>query len=170
MGDPYHSQMSKTEQLQIRVSAEQKALIKARAARAGEDVSSWVLGQVLPAEHDVFGRLVGLLANSPDTSHRLAELHDFLAGWRTGALSRAVRLLPTNELGAFEANYLAAMVEHTCVARGIEIPTWVCSIEPLPRPWFASSLKNLRLHLLTRSPAAFRRRNLFIDSTIGERV
>ena len=36
--------------------------------------------------------------------------------------------------------------------------------------WFASELKSLRLHLLTKSPAPFRRRNLFVDSTLGDRV
>jgi hypothetical protein len=43
-------------------------------------------------------------------------------------------------------------------------------VKPLERPWFASSLKSLRLHLLTASPPPFRRRNLFVDSTIGDRV
>lgn len=29
---------------------------------------------------------------------------------------------------------------------------------------------SLRLHLLTRSPPPFRRRNLFVDSSIGQRA
>jgi hypothetical protein len=40
----------------------------------------------------------------------------------------------------------------------------------LPQPVFGSELKALRLHLLTNSPPAFRRRNIFIDATLGDRV
>jgi hypothetical protein len=35
---------------------------------------------------------------------------------------------------------------------------------------FGSDLQNLRLYLLTHSPPPFRRRNIFIDSTLGDRV
>jgi hypothetical protein len=41
---------------------------------------------------------------------------------------------------------------------------------PLAEPVFASSLQSLRLHLLVLSPAPFRRRNIFIDSTLGARI
>jgi hypothetical protein len=35
---------------------------------------------------------------------------------------------------------------------------------------FCSSLQSLRMHLLTHSPPPFRRRNIFIDSSLGQRV
>ena len=49
-------------------------------------------------------------------------------------------------------------------------PRWVDEIPPLRIPWFASELASLRLHLLTSSPPAFRKRNLFVDSTLGGRA
>jgi len=40
----------------------------------------------------------------------------------------------------------------------------------LAEPWFATTLQSLRLHLLRVAPAAFRRRNLFVDAGAGGRV
>jgi hypothetical protein len=37
-------------------------------------------------------------------------------------------------------------------------------------PFFATRLKSLRPHLLRTTPVAFRRRNIFADSTIGART
>jgi hypothetical protein len=37
-------------------------------------------------------------------------------------------------------------------------------------PAFGSSLASLRLHLLTRAPVALRRRNLFADASVDDRV
>jgi hypothetical protein len=62
------------------------------------------------------------------------------------------------------------MVEHACAARAVKAPDWVQEIAPLPEPVFGSALASLRLHLLTRSPAAFRRRNLFVDTAVGGQV
>jgi hypothetical protein len=62
------------------------------------------------------------------------------------------------------------MVEAVCAKRGIPLPTWTRKIGPLEAPQFGSKLQALRLHLLTHSPAAFRRRNIFIDASVGDRV
>jgi hypothetical protein len=62
------------------------------------------------------------------------------------------------------------MVEYACQKRGVSVPAWVHAIEPLTEPVFASALQTLRLHLLTHSPPPYRRRNLFIDSSLGDRV
>lgn len=164
--------MSKTRQLQIRVSAEDKARIRERAARAGMDVSKWVMHQVLPPVEEHFQSLCRKLDDAAPgrRSYVLAELNDFLSRLTAPELTRAVRHAPSVELPAFEANYLAAMVEQASAAIDVPPPDWAQLVAPLKRPWFASSLKNLRLHLLTNSPPPFRRRNLFVDSTIGDRV
>jgi hypothetical protein len=163
--------MNKTQQLQIRVSADQKAQIKARAELVGEDVSKWVLRQLLPPVQDEFQRLSRALASRrTDRSHALAELHDFLGRLSAKTLAQAVQDSPMGTLELFEANYVAAMVEYTCIAKGAELPEWIRDVEPLPTPWFASALQSLRVYLLTHSPPAFRRRNLFVDSTVGDRV
>ena len=78
--------------------------------------------------------------------------------------------LDLSELGPFESNYVAAMIETTCVNRNIPAPSWLSKIAPLADPWFATSLTSLRVHLLISSPPPFRRRNLYIDSTLGARV
>ncbi len=84
--------------------------------------------------------------------------------------ARAVRHAPEISLSPFEANYLAAMIEYAAMLKGVVPPDWTRMVPPLERPWFASALKSLRLHLLTNSPPPFRRRNLFVDSSIGQRV
>ena len=163
--------MSKSSQLQIRVSPEEKARIRARAASAGMDVSKWVLQQLLPPVEERFQRLCrGLDATPVKRKYVFAELNDFLSQLSARELVQAVRHRPAIELPAFEANYLAAMVEQASAVMAVSPPDWTRQVKPLDQPWFASSLKNLRLHLLTASPPPFRRRNLFVDSTIGDRV
>lgn len=163
--------MSKTSQLQIRVSPAEKARIRARAAGAGMDVSKWVLQQLLPPVEDRFQRLCrDLEAASDRRTYVFAELNDFLSQLSAREFIRAVRYPPSIDLPAFETNYLAAMVEQAAAVIVVSPPDWTRRVKPLEQPWFASSIKNLRLHLLTASPPPFRRRNLFVDSTIGDRV
>ncbi|MCR9276407.1 MAG: hypothetical protein NXH85_00435 [Pseudomonadaceae bacterium] len=163
--------MNKSAQLQIRVSPEQKYRIKAKALRAGEDVSRWVLRRLLPECADELQSMIDTLGASPQLrSQMLAEVHDFLVSSDSIQLGQALTNLDLSELAAFEANYVAAMVETACANRDISSPPWLKRIAPLADPWFATSLKSLRLHLLTASPPPFRRRNLYIDSTLGARV
>ena len=163
--------MTKTQQLQIRVSPEEKAQIKKRANEAGMEVSNWVLAQVLPSQQDLFQQLCRCLATvGNNTSYVFAELNDFFCSLNNKAFSKAVSGAPDVDLPPFEANYLAAMIEQAAAKKQISPPSWISAISPLDKPWFASSLKSLRLHLLTNSPPPFRRRNLFIDSGVGSRV
>ena len=163
--------MSKNQQLQIRVSAEEKARIQQLASHAGVDVSKWVLRQVLPTIDKQFQALCKTLAARPaQRAYALAELNDFLTKLSTRQFAQAVRRPPEAQLPPFEANYLAAMIAHAAATKAAATPKWIDEIPPLDMPWFASSLKNLRLHLLTSAPPAFRKRNLFIDSTVGNRV
>lgn len=163
--------MAKTQQLQIRVSEEEKARIQERAARAGMDVSKWLLHVALPPAEKQFQRICRDLASST-TEHRylLAELNDFLCDLDAREFRCAVALAPAASLAEFEAAYVAAMVEQAAAIKGAPAPHWTRQVGALEQPWFASQLRNLRLHLLTSSPPPFRRRNLFIDSTIGDRV
>ena len=163
--------MPKSQQLQIRVSAEEKAGIRYRAALAGMDVSKWVLHQVLPPVEGKFQALCSELGSRPtDRAYTLAELNDFLAGMTRNEFLQAVRYPPNVRLQPFEANYLAAMIELTAADRGSQAPKWTKDVQPLEAPWFASKLTSLRLYLLTRSPPVFRRRNLFVDSSVGSRL
>ena len=169
--DHYDSCMAKTEQLQLRVSAEQKEQIKAQAARAGEDVSKWVLSRLLPPPSEEFRRLINRLKSDPSPqSLTLAAIHDFLQRCSATRLEVAVQSADLRQLDAWTSNCVAAMVEYACASKHLPVPEWPQDIPPLEAPWFASRLESLRLHLLTSSPPPFRRRNLFVDSTLGDRV
>lgn len=91
-------------------------------------------------------------------------------------MARTAKAAQDAHLGRFAdlvrrlANYLAATVEYACAARGIHAPAWTQDIAPLTTPFFGSKLISLRLHLLANSPPPFRRRNIFIDTSIGARV
>ncbi len=161
--------MEKTAQLQIRVSLSEKAEIRARANAAGLSISKWLLGKVLPDVELKFHELVGNLVNGKRTL-TLAELNDFLTSLDVNEFTRAVSASPTNKLGEFEMNYLAAMIEEAASKKKALPPEWTKGIEPLKEPYFGSNLESLKLYLLTNSPAVFRRRNIFIDSTVGDRV
>jgi uncharacterized protein (DUF1778 family) len=161
---------SKSEQLQIRVSAAQKAAIQARAKRAGVDMSSYVLSRVLPEVARQFDDCVRSIARRQASRFGLAELNALLSRWTAPEIEAAVRERPSADLSPYVANYVAAMVELACARHGLQVPTWINDIPPLAEPVFGSSLTSLRLHLLTHSPPAFRRRNLFIDSSLGAQV
>jgi hypothetical protein len=163
--------MVKSAQLQIRVSPEQKLRIKSKAEQAGEDVSQWVLSRLLPECADELQAIIDTLGNSTRIrSQVLAELHDYLVANDTTQLGQAFDALDLSALEPFESNYVAAMIETACGNRNIPPPSWLGKITPLADPWFATSLKSLRVHLLTSSPPPFRRRNLYVDSTLGARV
>jgi hypothetical protein len=73
-------------------------------------------------------------------------------------------------LSPYVQNYVAAMVELAAHQKGVASPGWVREVPPLDEPHFATALGGLRLHLLQVSPVPFKRRNIFIDSSLGGRV
>ncbi len=135
-------------------------------------MSAYVLARALPSESGEFGALVAQLRRAPDPSFAFAALHDFLHALSPAAFNSAMQSADIPRLSTFEANYVAAMVEHAAAEKRVASPAWVADIPPLGTPYFATSLKSirLRLHLLRASPAAFKRRNLFVDSVVGARV
>ncbi len=161
---------SKLSQLQIRVSDAQKAAIRSAAARAGLDMSTYVLSRVLSFPAHEFKHAVRTIVVPGRVSFGLADLNSLLSKFTAFELGDAVAAAPEVELSPFLANYVAAMVETACAKHAIPVPAWVRKIPPLDEPAFGSKLGSLRLHLLTHSPAPFRRRNIFIDSSLGDQV
>jgi len=161
---------AKLGQLQIRVSAREKAAIQAAARRAGMDMSAYVLARVLPDSQSRAQALLDRMNSAATRKLALAEFSSWLNDLSGAELEQAVQLSPAETLPAEVRNYLAAMVELACARQRIAVPAWTREIAPLREPHFASALVGLRLHLLKNSPAPFRRRNLFVDTSVGGQV
>ena len=165
-----HAAVMKTAQLQIRVTAAEKAAIERAARQAGLGMSAYVLGKLLPGRAAQWRSLLQDLVHSDDKRLPLAALSHWLANLAAGELADALEAPPPAGLPEQLANTVAAMVEHVSAASGEKPPAWTREIPPLAQPAFGSGLMSLRLHLLTSSPAAFRRRNLFVDTAVGGQV
>jgi hypothetical protein len=161
---------TKTAQLQIRVSAEEKLAMQRAARRAGLGLSAYVLGRVLPAVESRYQQIVEQLRDPESTRYTLAELNGLLGSLSAAELRQAVASPLSISLPLELSNYVAAMVEMACAHQEIEAPAWLRSIAPLAAPVFGTQLMSLRLYLLAHSPPPFRRRNIFIDTSIGGQV
>lgn len=160
----------KTEQLQIRLTSQEKTLIRQAASRAGKDISSYVLDRVIAVPQEHFQQLLTNLAQERNSSLEFADLNDYLTGLAKHEFTSAVEEAPQAKLSPYHLNYVAAMVEHAAHLKDICPPPWVFDIAPLEIPVFGTELQSLRVYLLTHSLIPFRRRNIFIDSSIGARV
>ena len=160
----------KTGQLQIRVTTGQKAAIRRLARSAGRSVSAYVLSRVLPEEGEKFQEILRDLAREEKPRFVLAELHDFLAALGPAQYTDALREADVQALSPLLANIVAAMVEQAARRIGVDPPGWTSNVAPLEKPHFAVPFASLRPHLLRSSPVAFKRRNLFVDASIGDRV
>ena len=162
--------MAKSEQLQIRVSVREKERLRQLAAAAGQDISTYVLDKALPPAGRRFQELLELLRTGAEVRYVLAELNDLLAGLEPPLLHDAVAQADLGGVNAYLQNYVAAMVEQACARRAVDPPAWTLRVEPLVEPHFAAPLASLRLHLLRTAPVVFKRRNIFVDATVGDRV
>lgn len=160
----------RTAHLQIRVTPKEKTAIEQAARRAGLGMSSYVLRKLLPERAAQWKDLLEEVARSDGAKIAIAMLSNWLAGLGAGELRVALEAPPPAGLRPETANTIAAMVEHVSVTRGVRVPQWTQEIRPLAKPEFGSTLGSLRIHLLTNSPAAFRRRNLFVDTAVGGQV
>ncbi len=163
------SQLKKSEYLQIRVSKQEKEIIKSSAHSAGVDMSAWILKKILHEQSKIFIKILHKF-QSEEQPFVFAELHDFLAKLQIHDFEMALSIKPTCQLTNIQVNYVIAMIMHRAKQLSIASPSWINTYPVLSQPYFGTSLKNLRLHLLINSPTAFKQRNIFIDSTIGDRV
>jgi uncharacterized protein (DUF1778 family) len=161
---------AKTEQLQIRVTPQQKMALKRLADAAGRDVSSYVLSRLVPPEQDRFADVLRALETEADRRFALAELNDFLHACPPIVFREAVGRADLGDLSPYLQNYVAAMVEQAADQKHLAPPAWVGDIAPLDAPHFATRMKSLRLHLLQAAPVPFKRRNIFVDAGVGARI
>jgi hypothetical protein len=165
-----HAAVMKSAQLQIRVTPAEKAAIERAARQAGLGMSAYVLSKLLPGRATQWRGFLQDILRADDKRLALAALSQWLANLPAGEFADALDAPPPAGLPEQLANTVAAMVEHVCAASREKPPAWTREIPPLTLPAFGSELKSLRLHLLTNSPAAFRRRNLFVDTVVGGQV
>ena len=161
---------SKSSQLQIRVTPAEKMRLKELAKRSGLDVSHYVLEKVLPAQSKRFHEILHSLRDEKTCRFGLADLNDFLSDLGAGEFAAAVESVDLAELSLFAANYVCALVEQAAHQCKLPPPAWTKAVAPLSEPYFAAPLVSLRPHLLRASPVPFKRRQLFVDSSLGDRV
>jgi len=161
---------TKTSQLQIRVTAIEKAEIQRAAKQLNLDMSSYVLARVLPRKQNQLQNLLNELVVTDDSRYVLSEINTLLSRLTARECKASISIILPSSLSDYLSNYIAAMVEFVCNQHKITLPNWTKNIQPLSKPKFGSELLSLRLYLLTHSPAAFRRRNIFVDTTIGGQV
>jgi len=114
-----------------------------------------------------FARLTYAVARAERISYPLPELNDLL----TAATGEEVLRLPSPEIdGACRLNYVTAMVEVAAHRAGVVPPDWALTVEPchFRYSWILRCACARTCFCL--SPPPFCRRNIFIDSTLGDRV
>jgi len=159
----------KSDFIQIRVSKQEKQIIKSSAQLAGVDMSAWILQRVLHNDAKTFILILNKF-ETEEQSFVFAELHDFLNRLNITNFELALHLKPTVSLSDFHINYVIAMIVFRANQLNASIPNWIHDYPVLQQPYFGSDLKSLRLYLLINSPIEFKQRNIFIDSSIGDRV
>ncbi|MBL4818112.1 MAG: hypothetical protein JKY15_02605 [Deltaproteobacteria bacterium] len=159
----------KSSQLQVRVSPIQKQALNQAALAAGLDLSSWVLSKLLKDPQTQFSQKIEAIPEKK-YSFALADLADFLNGLDAEQFEKALQKPWDRHLSPFLSNYIAAMLEWSAHRLGVNTPWWLRQIEPLKEPYFGTKLQSLRFYLLHHSPAPFRARNIFIDTSLGGRV
>jgi hypothetical protein len=156
--------------VQIRVTPAEKATLKRLARTSGRDLSNYILSMSLPDTPLRFQEILGILRDEKDHRFALAELNDLLSGLAPMEFHGTVGTADLSGLSPFLQCYVAAMVEYAAQLKDVPAPSWTRSVGPLPLPWFATPLRGLRLHLLKASPVPFKKRNLFVDASVGGRV
>jgi uncharacterized protein (DUF1778 family) len=160
----------KSSQLQIRVSPDQKAVLKRLAADQGVSVSAYVLSRALPAHQDELDQRVRRLESATHRHNHLSDLILYLSTLPVDDFDRVVAAADFSTLPVLLQNYAAAAVEQEASRRGASAPAWTREIEQPFRPHFAWDLRSLRPHLMRVSPPAFKRRNLFVPSPLDRRA
>ena len=161
---------SRSQQLQIRVTPHEKSALRRRARAAGQDLSAYVLALAFPNAATPFADLVKAIRDDDTRRFALAELNDALSALAPIEFAATVEFIDVGPLDPLWQNYVAAMVEQAARVLGARAPEWTREVVPLDRPHFATTLRSVRGYLLRASPVVFKRRNLFVDASVGARV
>jgi hypothetical protein len=140
---------------------------------APEKLADWLA--VNPPPDDAFTQtLAGVAERVGNASAFQAAVREFLDEFalrppRLRASAIASEPAPTGDL-RYDA-YLGALAENLAVHHGLSRPPWaVDSGRFLERFWFVSDVPGFRAVSLATSPAAFRRRGIFLGPGALDRV
>ncbi|HEX3735607.1 MAG TPA: hypothetical protein VHU86_10720 [Solirubrobacterales bacterium] len=136
--------------------------------------SEWLASHPPPAERltETLDGVAGRLLAGEDFRYAVREFLDEFA-LRGEDRSRATAIAerpPASGEPRYDA-YLGALAEHLALAHGLPRPQW--STEParfLQRFWFLSDVPGFRAIAIAQTPAAFRRRGIFIPERSLHRV
>lgn len=85
--------------------------------------------------------------------------------------ARAIATTPATTGDPRYDAFLGALAEHLAATRGIQRPGWACTPDRfLESFWFISDVPGFRALAIAQSPAAFRRRGVFVAAGALERV
>lgn len=160
----------KNDTIQIRVNLEQKKKLKALAKFYNKNLSELIISKLLT--ETLMLDLVNIYNDMHDKdnwSFCLAKLNELLQKIPEQLWEELSEIEPKG-LEHKQLAYISALLEQTAFIRKLKKPQWTSSVTALQTPLFASQLKSLQIYLLTVSPLPFRMRNIFIDSSAGDRV
>lgn len=141
---------------------------------ASESSKAWLAANPPPDSAFVqsLAHVAARLREGEDLRFAVREfLDEFELLPRRELMQRAIDERPTLTGEAPADAYLGALGEHLAARRGLERPAWVT--EPgrfLDRFWFLSEVPGFRALAIAQSPAAFRRRGIFIAEGALQRV
>jgi len=141
---------------------------------SAENSSEWLATH--PPPDSAFRETLALAAerirNGEDLRFAVREfLDEFQLLPRDDLRARAIRDRPAPTSDVHADAYLGALAEHLAATRGLERPDW--AVEPsrfLDRFWFVSERPGFRALAVAQSPAAFRRRGIFIAEGALQRI
>lgn len=89
-------------------------------------------------------------------------LFELVDEFRRAPRLQLVARAPDPEVEPRSLALLASTVEALCAQAGIPAPWWCDGVPGLPQPWFPAGAESLKASALVESPAAFRKRNIFV--------
>lgn len=118
--------------------------------------------------------LAGLLADAATEDRRQRLVLDFVVRFDDADRDRRHALLLSSPVLTGNDRWdalLDALAEHLAFHDAAEPPDWCTEDDRfLPHPWFWVDLPSVRSSVLLTAPAAFRRRNVWIDRSDLQRV
>jgi hypothetical protein len=136
---------------------------------AGPELAAYL--PTTPRDPETLARAAQRMANGEDRRAAVADFLDDLRLARGPAdTARRIEAEP-DRVDARTDALLAAVAEHVAVHAGISVPEWTRAPGRfLDHFWWPTPTAALRARALVESPAAFRRRGIFIGATTLQRV